>query len=145
MGEYEPEQIWAYAAGRKSEFFDQRLQLNLEGFFYRYQDMQIALIDGTAIAHRERGCADVRRGAGGQGRADRGLSFGAVIGHLNTETIDYFSLDPATPGQSELRDELLGARTASLAKASSAYGSPDLHRPTDGQRCTNSGRCPAAR
>jgi outer membrane receptor protein involved in Fe transport len=34
VGTYTPERIWAYAVGSKSDFFDQRLTVNLEGFFY---------------------------------------------------------------------------------------------------------------
>src|SRR5262249_53157868 len=44
IGDYKPERIWAYTLGSKSEFLDQRLQLNLEAFFYNYTDMQLTLI-----------------------------------------------------------------------------------------------------
>ena len=36
----DPETIWAYEAGVKSEWFDNRLRANLAGFFYDYNDLQ---------------------------------------------------------------------------------------------------------
>jgi iron complex outermembrane receptor protein len=106
VGEYGPERIWAYSAGSKSELLDGRLQLNLEAFFYNYSDMQIALIDGTSIRTEN---ADARMyGVELEANAEpiAGLRIGAVIGHLKTETIDYFSLDPATLGNRFLNNFL---------------------------------------
>lgn len=37
---YDPEKIWAYEAGLKSDLLDHRLRLNAAGFFYNYQDFQ---------------------------------------------------------------------------------------------------------
>jgi iron complex outermembrane receptor protein len=37
---YEPEKLKAYAVGTKNRFFDERLQLNGEAFYYDYQDFQ---------------------------------------------------------------------------------------------------------
>lgn len=39
---YKPEQVQAYAIGSKNLFFDRRLQVNVEGFHYRYTDQQIS-------------------------------------------------------------------------------------------------------
>ncbi len=49
---YSPEQINAYEAGLKNKFFDDRLVLNLAGFYYKYSDMQvtsITLVPGTTV------------------------------------------------------------------------------------------------
>ncbi len=43
-----PEQIKAYAVGIKSDLFDRRLQLNLEGYDYDYTDQQVEIIKGGA-------------------------------------------------------------------------------------------------
>ncbi|WP_277983255.1 TonB-dependent receptor [Sphingomonas faeni] len=40
--QYRPESIQAYTIGSKNRFFDNRLQLNLEGFYWRYKNQQIA-------------------------------------------------------------------------------------------------------
>ena len=68
--------------------------------------MQIALIDGTSIRTEN---ADARMyGVELEANAEpiEGLRLGAVIGHLKTETIDYFSLDPATLGNRYLTNYL---------------------------------------
>lgn len=46
---YRPEYITAYTVGLKNRFLDNRLQLNLEGFYWKYKDQQIAFlgIDST--------------------------------------------------------------------------------------------------
>ncbi|HEX7782237.1 MAG TPA: TonB-dependent receptor [Sphingobium sp.] len=38
---YQPEYIDAYTVGLKNRFFDNRLQLNLEGFYWKYRDQQV--------------------------------------------------------------------------------------------------------
>ena len=40
-GAFDPETIWAYEAGVKSQLFDRRLQLNAATFVYKYDDIQI--------------------------------------------------------------------------------------------------------
>lgn len=40
--QYRPETITAYTIGSKNRFLDNRLQLNLEAFYWRYKDQQIA-------------------------------------------------------------------------------------------------------
>jgi len=94
-GEYLPERIWAYAAGIKSEAFDSRLQLNLEGFFYNYQDMQLVVLDGTVVRTEN---ADTRMyGWDLEARATpiEGLDLSAVLSFLDTELLTYETLDPA--------------------------------------------------
>lgn len=41
-GSYRPEKIQAYTIGSKNRFFGNRLQLNIEGFYWRYADQQIS-------------------------------------------------------------------------------------------------------
>ncbi|WP_375402976.1 TonB-dependent receptor [uncultured Sphingomonas sp.] len=44
---YEPEQLDAYEVGIKSELFDRRLRLNIGGFYYDYNNIQVTqFIDG---------------------------------------------------------------------------------------------------
>ena len=38
---YNPEYLWSYEGGVKSEFFDHRLRLNADGFYYDYTDLQV--------------------------------------------------------------------------------------------------------
>ncbi len=39
---YQPEFITAFTVGSKNRFFDNRLQLNLEAFYWKYRDQQVA-------------------------------------------------------------------------------------------------------
>jgi iron complex outermembrane receptor protein len=80
-GTYKPEKNWAYSAGSKSTFLDGRLQLNLDGFVYLYEDMQLVVLDETTLRTEN---TDARM-YGWDLRA---------ISNLHTETIEYFSLDP---------------------------------------------------
>jgi outer membrane receptor protein involved in Fe transport len=96
VGTYSPERIWAYALGSKSEFFDQRLTVNLEGFFYAYSDLQLVIIDGFQLRTEN---SDARmHGFDIEAEASpiEGLRLGAVVSFLKTETLDYLSLDPTT-------------------------------------------------
>jgi outer membrane receptor protein involved in Fe transport len=96
VGEYEPERIWAYAAGTKSEFFDQRLRVNLEGFFYNYQDMQLVIIDGLALRTENTDAKMYGWDLETQAVPIDGLLLSAVVSFLDTETTgQYLSLDPA--------------------------------------------------
>lgn len=41
-GTFRPEGIRAFTLGSKNEFFNRRLQLNIEGFYWKYRDQQIS-------------------------------------------------------------------------------------------------------
>ena len=41
---FAPEQLTAFTIGSKNRFLDNRLQLNLEGFYWRYRDQQIVYV-----------------------------------------------------------------------------------------------------
>ena len=38
---FDPEQLWAYEVGIKSDWFDDRLRLNASAFYYDYEDLQV--------------------------------------------------------------------------------------------------------
>ena len=48
--EFSPEKIWSYEAGAKTEWLDHRLRLNIDGFYYRYTDLQVQQLLGFGIA-----------------------------------------------------------------------------------------------
>ncbi len=50
---YNPEYLWAYELGVKSEWFQHRLRVNLDGFFYQYSDMQVEVFVPPANAITE--------------------------------------------------------------------------------------------
>jgi len=45
LGEYEPENLWTYEVGLRSDLFDRRVRFNLTGFLTKYKDQQIQLAD----------------------------------------------------------------------------------------------------
>ncbi|MFM2371203.1 MAG: hypothetical protein RIS85_925 [Pseudomonadota bacterium] len=47
---YNPEYITAYTVGSKNRFLDDRLQLNLEGFYWKYRDQQITYFSYSGIS-----------------------------------------------------------------------------------------------
>jgi iron complex outermembrane receptor protein len=99
VGEYEPEKIWAYSLGTKSQFFDQRLTMNLEGFIYNYQDLQIVVLDGASLRTENTDARMYGWDLEASASPIEGSLISAVVSYLHTETIDYYSLDPATPDQ----------------------------------------------
>lgn len=47
---YKPEKLTAYTAGVKSRFLDNRVQLNIEGFYWKYIDKQETFLGNGSIA-----------------------------------------------------------------------------------------------
>lgn len=47
---FDPEKIWSYEAGAKTQFLDRRLRLNLTGFVYDYTDLQVRQFLGPGNA-----------------------------------------------------------------------------------------------
>jgi iron complex outermembrane receptor protein len=133
IGEYEPEKIWAYAAGTKSEFFDQRLRVNFEGFVYNYQDLQIVILDGFALRTENTDARMYGWDLESQFTPIEGLTLSAVLSYLHTETIDYYSLDPTNTFADEIdrfvHDDRLGKRE--LTESRAAEGSTDPSGPTE--------------
>jgi iron complex outermembrane receptor protein len=50
---YNPEYLWAYELGVKSDWLDHRLRLNVDGFLYHYSDMQVEVFVPPANAVTE--------------------------------------------------------------------------------------------
>ena len=55
QGSFDPEFVWAYQAGVKTRLFDNRLQLNAEGFYYDHTDLQVRTVrpSGQALQATE--------------------------------------------------------------------------------------------
>lgn len=50
---YDPETITAYTLGSKNRFLDNRLQLNVEGFFWEYKDQQVSFFRTNSLGGTE--------------------------------------------------------------------------------------------
>jgi iron complex outermembrane receptor protein len=45
---FDPEELTAHTVGAKNRFFDNKLQLNLEAFYWDYKDQQVTFVGGVA-------------------------------------------------------------------------------------------------
>lgn len=99
-GRFEPETVWSYEIGYKGSLFDERANLNVLGFYYDYEDLQVNFFDSGARV----GNTDKAEGKGIEASitAALGDSFDlyASAGYLKTEA---FGLDfvCGTPGACE--------------------------------------------
>ena len=48
---FNPETIWSYEAGLKSDWLDRRLRFNLTGFIYSYSDLQVQSVLGPGVVN----------------------------------------------------------------------------------------------
>jgi iron complex outermembrane receptor protein len=46
---YGPEKIWSYEGGAKSQWFDDRLRVNLDAFRYDYRGLQVLSVQGSGV------------------------------------------------------------------------------------------------
>lgn len=56
---FNPEDIWSYEGGLKSEMLDRRLRFNLAGFYADYSKLQVRINDGPFLATRNGGSAHI--------------------------------------------------------------------------------------
>jgi outer membrane receptor protein involved in Fe transport len=104
VGRFDPEKIWAYAAGTKSEFFDQRLRINLEAFFYNYDALQLVILDGLSLRTENTDAKMYGWDLEALASPIDGLNLSAVVAFLKTRTSEYYSLDPTLEAPSTAVD-----------------------------------------
>ena len=98
---YEPETVTSYAIGSKNRFLDNRLQLNVEGFYVDYRDQQVSfvkLIGPSAVLVTENAGKSHAYGFEFEGDflATPNTRLGAQIQHLDA-TYDTFSYQTIAP------------------------------------------------
>ena len=91
-----PEEVDAFEIGVKSRFFDNRIQLNVAGFYYDYKNQQIAQIVGATSFLRNASGKVLGFEAEFQFQASDWLRFDGSFGYLDTEYDDTV-LDPNDP------------------------------------------------
>ncbi|MFC4292588.1 TonB-dependent receptor [Sphingorhabdus arenilitoris] len=92
----EPEQVDAFEVGLKSRFLDNRVQLNLAGFYYDYKNQQIAQIIGATSFLRAANGRVFGAEAELAFQAIDTLRFDAALGYLNTKYKGN-NIDPTDP------------------------------------------------
>lgn len=102
---YKPEYVTAYTIGLKNRFFDNSLQLNLEGFYWQYRDQQIAFLgqDSTGAT------TFITRNAGQS--AIKGFNADVVWQPTGSDTFD-FGIEYLDTNYSNFRYRTVGAFAA---------------------------------
>lgn len=57
---FNPEKIWSYEAGLKSDLMDGRLRFNLTAFYYDYTDLQVQDVEGNNTVVRNAANAEIK-------------------------------------------------------------------------------------
>jgi iron complex outermembrane receptor protein len=96
--EYDPEELLAYEVGLKTVFADRRVQLNLAGFYYDYDDYQARLFIGGS-ARIENAVKATVQGAEAEFliRPFGGFEIDGSVSWLDGEFDQYLSDNPMTP------------------------------------------------
>ena len=121
---FEPEEVWSFEAGVKTEFADGRVRVNGSVFAYDYKDLQVSTFQNGLTVTTNAADADVW-GAEIELTAQPipEFTFNASLGYLNAEFKDFISangLCPADATPAELAGGCNGAaageaRTANLS------------------------------
>ncbi len=121
---YDPEDIWAYELGAKTQWWDGRLQANVAGFFSDYDDLQVFILTGAA-AHIEN-AAKAKVGGVELELVSvpfDGLQINATTAWTHAEYSKYLSADPVFPflgGSTEINQK--GNRLNRVPKWSANLG-----------------------
>jgi iron complex outermembrane recepter protein len=58
--EFDPEFIWSYELGAKTDLFDRRLRLNIVAFYYDYKDLQVQDTEQNNVLIRNAASAEIK-------------------------------------------------------------------------------------
>jgi iron complex outermembrane receptor protein len=97
--EFNPEKIWSYEGGIKSEWLEHRLRFNADGFYYRYTDLQVASPLGPGVVAISNAATAEGRGVEAEIVAKPGRSVQLTVNFsaLNAK-YDSFPLAPVPGG-----------------------------------------------
>ena len=94
----EPERVSAFEGGIKSQFLDRRLRLNLAGFYYNYDDLQIGKVVTNLLLLENAATARIYGlEAELQAQLSPRFEINANASWLHARFRDYVSSDPARP------------------------------------------------
>ena len=108
---FDPETIWAYEAGAKTELLDRRLRLNGSVFHYDYSDLQVStFLNGfTVVTNAASAKID-----GGEleaaFRAAPGLTLTGSVGYLDAKYIDFLTPFGVNPNRTTRIIDVSGNR-----------------------------------
>ena len=95
---FNPEDIWSYEGGLKSELLDRHLRLNVAGFYADYKNLQVRINDGAFLATRNAGAARIY-GVEVEGnlRVLGGLEFSTSGSYLNAKYTEFNTIAAGAP------------------------------------------------
>jgi len=88
---YNPEFLWSYEIGLKSQWFENRLRVNLDGFYYDYTNLQVELFTPPANAFTQNAASAAVKGLEAElaGRPVPSLELHANIAYLDAQYDSY--------------------------------------------------------
>jgi iron complex outermembrane receptor protein len=96
---FSPEYVWSYEAGLKSTLLDDRLILNVDGFYYDYSNLQVNKYDSAAVVTLENAAKATIKGL--EAEVDyqpiNGLTLSSNFSLLDPEYDNYLSVNPDDP------------------------------------------------
>jgi iron complex outermembrane receptor protein len=94
----DPEFVWSYEAGLKSNLFDDRLRANLTAFYYDYTDLQVSQLSGLSFTITNAAAAEV---LGFEAELayllGENTRLDLVYGYLDSEFTEFLTEDPIHP------------------------------------------------
>jgi iron complex outermembrane recepter protein len=118
----EPEKIWAYELGLKSEFLDRRLEFTSALFYYNYKDLQVSKVIGVATltvnaaAAKDEGIELTTRA-----KVTDHFTVDANFTYLKATFTDFESINPVTSVNQNLAGNLLPGAPKVQAGLGAAY------------------------
>ena len=96
---FDPEFVWSYEGGVKTQFAENRAQANLSIFYYDYTDLQVSKLENNAGVITNAADATIW---GGEfefvTRPNEFFEFNAGVAYLNAEFDQFLTEDPSNPG-----------------------------------------------
>lgn len=95
---FDPEFVWAYEGGVKTQFAENRVQANLSAFYYDYSDLQVSKLENNAGVITNAADATIW---GGEfeliTRPNEYFEFNAGLSYLSAEFDQFLTEDPSFP------------------------------------------------
>jgi iron complex outermembrane recepter protein len=137
---YNPEFLWAYELGLKSDWLEHRLRVNVDAFLYNYSDMQVEVFVPPANAITENAATSRIKGVEAQidARPVQPLDLHASVAYLHARYVSFpgayvtgfGNFDASGQALNDAPDWAYGfgaAYTLSLGGLGSAYAGVDYH------------------
>jgi iron complex outermembrane receptor protein len=121
----DPEKIWAYETGLKSEFLDHRVEASGAVFYYDYKDLQVNKVIGIATETVNAASAK-NKGVEFEGRAKvtRQFTVDGNFTYLKATFTSFDSINPITNHDDDLDGNMLPGAPKTAAGLGAAYEFP---------------------